>query len=66
MQSELLKQLEKHLPEERKNLCEGPITTAELSAARRKMHTNKSPRPDGLTTEFLDRAQSRPSGTLQQ
>ena len=54
MQSELLEQLEKHLPEERKNLCEGPIMTAGLSAVRRKINMNKSPGPDSLTTEFYN------------
>ena len=52
LQHELLELLEKQLSAETKESCEGPITEAEMTTARKKMHMNKSPGPDGLTTEF--------------
>ena len=52
LQHELLELLERQLSEETKESCEGPITEAEMTTARKKMHMNKSPGPDSLTTEF--------------
>ena len=51
-QQELLDSLDNRLTAEMKATCEGPVTKLELTAALKKMHSNKSPGPDGLTTEF--------------
>ena len=51
-QQELLDSLDNHLTAEMKASCEGPVTKPELTAALKKMHSNKSPGPDGLITEF--------------
>jgi hypothetical protein len=47
-----LEQLDRTLEHHAKHLCEGPITRKELDEALKKMHANKSPGPDRLTTEF--------------
>ena len=44
--------LDKRLDDITKRQCDGPITRAELDVSIRKMHLNKSPGPDGLSTEF--------------
>ena len=51
-QTWFLEQLDRTLAHHAKNSCEGPITRKELDEAVRKMNVNKSPGPDGLTTEF--------------
>jgi hypothetical protein len=51
-QDKLLAQLDNRLDEHAKRTCEGPVTRPELDASIKKMHVNKSPGPDGLTTEF--------------
>ncbi len=51
-QNKLLDQLDNRLDDREKRTCEGPVTRLELDAAIRKMNLNKSPGPDGLTTEF--------------
>ena len=51
-QDELLKQMGSRLSEQAKKACKEPLTTAEVTAAINWMNKNKSPGPDGLTTEF--------------
>lgn len=52
MQDKLLDRLDKRLNNRKKLTCEGPVTRPELDASIKKMNLNKSPGPDGLTTEF--------------
>lgn len=51
-QTWLIDQLETRLDDLTSARCEGPMTLEELSLAISNMHCNKSPGPDGLTTEF--------------
>ena len=52
MQNKLLNQIDKHLFNTEKQNCEGPITRQEIDTSIKGMNMNKSPGPDGLTTEF--------------
>jgi hypothetical protein len=52
IQEWFLSQLDMKLDENTKQQCEGPVTKDELTKAMKRMNLNKSPGPDGLTTEF--------------
>ena len=52
MQDKLLDQLGNRLNNREKQTCEGPVTRLEIDTSIKKMNLNKSPGPDGLTTEF--------------
>ena len=52
LQDKLLNRLDKRLSNSDQLTCEGPVTGPELDASIKKMNLNKSPGPDGLTTEF--------------
>ena len=47
-----LNQMDCKLGNAAKDMCEGPITRKELDTALKRMHDNKAPGPDGLSTEF--------------
>ena len=52
VQEELISKMDTRLREDMKRTCERSVDKAELTAALNKMNTNKSPGPNGLTTEF--------------
>ena len=52
LQDKLFDPLDKRLSNSEQLTCEGPVTRPELDASIKKMNLNKSPGPDGLTTEF--------------
>ncbi len=47
-----LNQMDSKLGNAAKDMCEGPVTRKELDTALKRMHDNKAPGPDGLSTEF--------------
>ena len=54
IQDHFISQLDRRLDKRTKSTCGRPVTKEELMAAvkRKRMHRNKSPGQDGLTTEF--------------
>lgn len=55
VQTEIIDDLSFLLTDFERNLCEGPFTATELSAALEGLQTGKSPGSDGLPTEFYSR-----------
>lgn len=52
MQDSFLDKLDRTLPEDEKNLCEGLINLEEATKALKEMANNKAPGSDGLSKEF--------------
>lgn len=51
-QRKLISNLDRKISSQMRITCEGPVTKDELEHALKKMNLNKSPGPDGITTEF--------------
>lgn len=51
-QEKLFAELDKHLSEPDRDVCEGILSTAKLTVSLKTQNTDKAPGPDGFTAEF--------------
>ena len=52
VREELFSHVTARLPDDKRDMCEGPLSLAEASEALKLSNRNKSPGPDGLSVEF--------------